>query len=209
MEALKNISPSFSCGKTFGGHGTEAHVRLCGVAREAGQEDMFFIRAEIKQCWISPSLDQENTFLTHGLCATLSCDLVGDCIPIPGSVWRGMSSRVSPTSWLFPVTVVWESDNLTVTNPATQSGRRFRLCPWHHCVLITLWNWRQELKWIIHSLKMPEAILCGMMGVGSWLAGGHICQDSNGQGCRTCTVIPIHPVCLHFTALSATKIKGT
>lgn len=170
---------------------------------------MFFIWADIKQCYISPSLDQKNTFLTHGLCATLSCDLVGDCIPVPGSVWRGMSSRVSPTSWLFPVTVVWvagfDSDKSSHSQwERVQAMSLASLCADHNLELVA--GAQMDYSQL---LKIPEAILCGMMGVDPWLAGGHICQDSNGQGCRTCIVIPIHPVCLHFTALSATESKGT
>lgn len=36
------------------------------------------------------------------------------------------------------------------SNPVTQS-RRSTLCHWRHYVLITLWDWWQELRKIIHS----------------------------------------------------------
>lgn len=87
----------------------------------------------------------------------------------------GMPGQYVPNTWPVCNTVLW-SDGVTAflsqglcegvllnvpyipapschccSNPATRSRRRFRLCHWRHCVLITLWHWWQELKRIIHS----------------------------------------------------------
>lgn len=66
----------------------------------------------------------------------------GDCVSVTGSVWR----RV-----LLNVPYIPAFSCHCCSNPATRSGRRFRLCHWRHCILIILWDWWQELKRIIHS----------------------------------------------------------
>lgn len=76
------------------------------------------------------------------------------------------------------------------SNPATQSRRRVTLCHWRHCVLVTLWDWWQELKRIIHSPSSCQRGCTLQSSRSSSLAHRKMCLP--GQQCPQLQDLPCH-----------------
>lgn len=112
----------------------EFHIQLCDGTSEAGED----VTCHMRQ----GQGEDGNMSLIRDLCATLSWDLMG---------WLHFCHEICVEHRALWMSLISRLSCHRCSNPATESRRRFTPCHWRHYVLITLRDWWQELKRIIHS----------------------------------------------------------